>query len=75
MNNAKRIKAVKAAITTHAQGKGWRRGDVAEMDNGEALTDILADLRHFADKCNLDFAQCDRMAYQHYLVELKEVNP
>ena len=35
----------------------------------ENVTDVLTDLRHYCDKHKLDFAKCDRMAYQHYLAE------
>lgn len=43
-------------------------GDTPETD----ITDLLADIRHFCDANGLDFANLDRMAYQHYLAELGE---
>ena len=33
------------------------------------ITDMLADLRHLCDAKNIDFADRDRIAYDHYLAE------
>ena len=38
-------------------------------DKKASITDILTDLRHFCDSKNMDFADCDRIAYIHYTVE------
>lgn len=35
----------------------------------ENVTDMLVDLRHLCDVRGWDFADLDRQAYQHYLVE------
>ena len=35
----------------------------------DVLTWALSDLRHFADKHELSFAECDRKAHQTYLEE------
>ena len=37
-----------------------------KVDN---VTDMLTDLRHLCDLKGYDFANCDRIAYDHYLVE------
>ena len=52
-----------------------RSQDYFECDSEDAnpaVIDILCDLRHFCDANKLTFADCDRIAYQHYLVELGE---
>jgi len=36
------------------------------------VTDALADLRHMCDVHSIDFYNCDRIAYSHYVVELKD---
>ena len=36
----------------------------------DALTDLLADARHFADAHGLDFGEADRKAHDHYCGEL-----
>lgn len=41
-------------------------------DLGEALSDLLGDLRHFADAHGIDFAERDREGYRGYLLELAE---
>ncbi len=46
--------------------------DLEGADPGAAVTDVLADLRHFCDRYSLCFGDLDRIAYQHYLVELGE---
>ena len=42
-----------------------------DYDNGpeQAVTEILADLRHFCDRHGLDYAERDRAAYGFYLAE------
>ena len=35
----------------------------------EAVTDLLADLRHYCDALGFDMADCDRMAREHYLAD------
>lgn len=37
----------------------------------ENLTDILADLRHYADVCGLNFHEALDASYDHYLAEKK----
>jgi hypothetical protein len=41
-------------------------------DNTDAgcLTDFLADARHWCDQNQQDYADLDRRAYQHYVVEV-----
>jgi hypothetical protein len=39
------------------------------LDYKASITDALSDLRHLCDKLDLDFAQCDRSAYDHYSME------
>ena len=36
------------------------------------LVDFLADARHWCDQHGENYAELDRIAYQHYLVELVE---
>ena len=35
-------------------------------DDPTAVVDLLADLRHFCDARGMDFADLDRIAYNHY---------
>lgn len=48
--------------------------DVRETTDSpsEAVTGLLADLRHYCDAHALDFAQLDRVAYRHYTAEKGE---
>ena len=36
------------------------------------VIDLLANLRHFCDSCDLDFGKLDRVAYRHYSAEKAE---
>lgn len=33
------------------------------------VTDMIIDLRHLCEAKNIDFANCDRIAYDHYCIE------
>ena len=41
----------------------------ADSDVGAAIVDLLADIRHLCDKIGLDYADHDRVAYNHYIEE------
>ena len=43
--------------------------DFDQDDPGTAVTDLLADIRHYCDAHALAFHECDRRAYQHYSEE------
>ncbi len=43
--------------------------DYLDIDPRTNLIDLLADARHWCDRYRHDFAQLDRIAYQHYLAE------
>src|SRR5438105_3309970 len=55
----------------------WYRSNIgdtqADDQNYTVLTDLLADLRHWADAEDMYFAVCDRWAEKYYLSEFKEV--
>jgi hypothetical protein len=40
-----------------------------ERDTKANLIDLLADARHWCDRNGLNFAELDRVAYQHYAAE------
>jgi hypothetical protein len=40
-----------------------------EVTLPDTLTDILADLRHLADHCGVDYEECDQKAHGYYLLE------
>lgn len=43
----------------------------AKTENSEtALTDLLADIRHFCDAKELAFSDVDRRAHEHYSAEI-----
>ena len=35
----------------------------------DVIVDALADLRHLCDRCGVNFASCDKSAYDHYAKE------
>ena len=44
--------------------------DACADEGGDAgIIDTLANLRHLCDRDGMDFAELDRMAYNHYLEE------
>lgn len=40
-----------------------------EPNEDYSVQDMLSDIRHYCDECDLDFAQLDRMAYMNYTAE------
>lgn len=58
------IERVKAAFVAYA--------DYGTDDEQSALTDLLTDLRLYADEVKLDYFAASDTAYQHYLVEKRE---
>ena len=59
-----RAKRVLAALVEHFE--------FDEADAAAALTDLLADARHFCDRFGLCYGDLDRTAHRHYLAELEE---
>jgi hypothetical protein len=51
--------------------KALRRYGTDDTDPG-CLIDFLADARHWCDRHGQSFADLDRIAHDHYLVELDE---
>lgn len=47
-------------------------GQFDEQTDEENLTDLLANLRHYADAHELDFHRCLDASYQHYSAERQE---
>jgi hypothetical protein len=47
-----------------------RAGYEGAPDWRATVSDALTDLRHLCDTHGLDFGDCDRSAYEHYLAEL-----
>ena len=58
---------------TECAARAQRALEAYDIDaaHEDALRDLLADLRHYCDKHELDFAFHDRVAYRNYLEELK----
>lgn len=46
--------------------------NVEADEQDAAVIDLLANLRHYCDRYQFDFAKLDRLAYQHYIVEVQE---
>lgn len=66
VNRARANKIAKALVAAGYEGStDWRA----------TITDALVDLRHLCDKHDLDFGECDRIAYGHYLPELGASDP
>lgn len=60
VNNTRRTKRVERLIKAGNYEAGYT-----------AVRDMLADLRHYCDANDINFADEDRAAYQHYLHELQ----
>ena len=56
-----RVKRCKDAITGYSDDSSFI-----------SLIDLLADARHWCDANDQDYADLDRIAYQHYLAELND---
>lgn len=63
--NAQRIATARFAL----QSASWARGDNPAVCD-EAVTDLLADLRHFCAARRIDFDSCDRLAQCHFEAEI-----
>ena len=67
MNNKTRAHAGQCAISAHQETKGVKAD---EPDTGmEDLTDLLADLMHYAQHNKLDFEAALDMAIMHFAEE------
>lgn len=44
----------------------WARGENPREVDEDAVTDLLADLRHLCRALKLDYARCDRLAETHF---------
>ena len=62
MNNQDRADLIEKVLADHF--------DLSDLDPETALSDLLADARHYCDDQELDYAECDRRAYQHYSEEV-----
>lgn len=65
-SNAARAQVADRAI--RAMGVSW----VDEYDPEANLTDMLADLMHWADRQEIDFDDCLRVARDHFGCEIAE---
>lgn len=59
------VDAVERAILDYSREAGLEDDEVKT-----AMSDFLADFRHLCDRWGLDFAELDRMAYNHYTEEI-----
>lgn len=64
MQNLIRIGTARAALARAA----WVRGETPAYDE-DAVTDLLADIRHLCAAAQLDFDRCDRVAAMHFAAE------
>ncbi|KAA0214971.1 MAG: hypothetical protein EDM82_08490 [Cyanobacteria bacterium CYA] len=62
ITNAERASRFQAALTRYND----------EWDTASNLIDLLADARHWCDRNDQCYGDLDRIAYDHYLVELWE---
>ncbi len=65
-SNDDRAEWAESAITAFMEATGVERGD--------ALCDLLADLRHWSDKNQVDWQEALERAYMHYEAEIEEAN-
>lgn len=64
MQNTMRIETARAALARAA----WARNEAPAYDE-DAVTDLLADIRHLCAAAGLDFYRCDRVAAMHFEAE------
>lgn len=64
MRNHIRIETARAALARAA----WIRGEAPAYDE-DAVTDLLADLRHLCTAAGFDFERCDRVADMRFEAE------
>lgn len=65
MCNQSHIETARAALARAA----WARGETPRYCEG-AITDLLADLRHFCFAAGIDFTPCDHLAEMHFEAEI-----
>lgn len=65
MSNHSCIEAARAALARAA----WVRGELPRYDE-DAISDLLADIRHFCAIAGLDFNRCDRVAWAYHQDEI-----
>jgi hypothetical protein len=76
-NNATRAHDAEVALTAHLHTQ-YRKGFEPDLENGDtddrrdALVDLLANLRHWARKTGVDYADADRIADGHFEAEVAE---
>jgi hypothetical protein len=61
MCHPKYTETARAALARAA----WIRGETPDYGE-DAVTDLLADIRHFCAAFSLDFGRCDRVAAMHF---------
>ena len=66
--NAERVCKVRTLLSTPTEHHDEYGPPIESLEEG--VIDILADLRHLCDMEGFDFGKLDRMAYEHYTVEL-----
>jgi hypothetical protein len=67
MTNDQHIEHARFAIASAC----WARGESPAYDEN-AITDLLADLRHYCAAHGLDYDRCDRVATMHFQDESAE---
>jgi len=65
MTTSLHIETARAALARAA----WARGEKPAYDE-EAIADLLADMRHWCRKANVDYGRCDQRAASYYQNEL-----
>jgi capsule polysaccharide export protein KpsE/RkpR len=65
--NAVRIEAASIALEAYRDAKGVT--DLSRQSDAETLSDLLADLRHFAAVEEIDFEAAIRLSEFHYEAE------
>jgi hypothetical protein len=70
MTNDQRIEHARFAIASAC----FARGEAPDYGE-DAVTDLLADLRHYCALHGLDYTRCDRVAVMHFDDEHREGVP
>lgn len=67
--------AASALVALNAFARDTMKRPVADLgpeDHADAVSDLLADLRHYCDRAGLDFADLSTRALRHYAAECDE---
>ena len=69
MKQTKENKRRASLLSNDLASFAGRKGQILTRETADVVADFLADLRHYCDAHDLDFADLDRRAYGNYTAE------